>query len=68
MKGNTSLFDWLNAIYYDSVVDRAISVCNLLQNNTGQFTYMRTYLVLDNTASGFPESALSQPPAKSSST
>ena len=42
MKGKTSLFDLLNDIYSTSLVERAISVCNLLQNKTEQLAYIRT--------------------------
>ena len=55
-------------MYSASVVDSAISVCNLLDQMTGHFVYVTIYPVLDKTDAGFSPSMEFQSPAKSAST
>ena len=45
IKGITLSIAWINAIYSDSVVLTAISVCNLLHHNTGHPACFITYPV-----------------------
>ena len=64
----TLLIDWLNAIYYDSVVIKVITVCNLLHHNNGHPKYVITYLVCDMTYSALSKFALADPTEKSACT
>ena len=47
VKGTMLRIACFNAIYYSSVVIKAISVCNLLHHITGNPTYIITYPIRD---------------------
>ena len=55
IKGITLLIAWIKAIYYASVVLKAIYVFNLLNHNTGHPAYVMTYPVHDMTFSALSE-------------
>ena len=68
IKGNTLRITCLNAIYSASIVLQLISVCNLLQHNTGHPAYVITYRVCDMIFSALLASAWSLPLKKLAST
>ena len=57
IKGITLCITCLNAMYYDSVVIKEISVCNLLNHNTGHLAYVITYPVCNIKFSALSEFA-----------
>ena len=68
VKGVTSLIAWDRAIYLDSIVLKAISVCSLLHHVRVNPVYIITKLVLDKTHYGLVWLPDDQPPTKSAST
>ena len=68
MKGITYLIAWDRAMYSDSVVLNAISVCSLLHYVRGHPSYIIIKPVLYRTHSGLVWSPDDQPPAKSAPT
>ena len=49
MKDINLCIAWINAIDYDSVVLKEISICNLLHHNTGNTAYVMKYPVYNMT-------------------
>ena len=68
VKGVTLHIIWFNAIYSASVVLKDISVCNLLNHNTGNPAYVITYPVHGMVFYALSESAWSRPPENSTPT
>ena len=68
IKGNTLRITCLNAIYSASIVLQLISVCNLLQHNTGHPAYVISYPVCVMIFSSLSASAWAHPLENSSNT
>ena len=68
MNGNTSHIDQIKSIYSASIIPREISVCILLNQNTGHPAYIIIYPVQAMPLSTFQESYWSHTPEKLAST